>query len=231
MKQRIMGNNPNGNRTQTNYIVIHHAAYKYPRGRAIERIYNYHSLIWPAYDAIAYHIVVQEESGGDWQVYQTLPFNQIGAGVYGRNHESVHICLADDFTAQWPSEQQLYALATAIREMQDRYPFARVVGHRDIDLPGWRTACPANIKSVWADLMAMVSEQIDYQSLWGEKYPYIERWGIPTYWRENTELGECISHEIYTSEYVIQHFMNGLIMYEIRTGRANHAFYKGVFLL
>ena len=232
MEIKVLGNNPNGNRRATNFIVLHHAAATYARGRAIEKIYEFHAGQWPDYDATAYHVIIQEDNDGIWRAYQTLKsFNQIGAGVYGRNHESVHICIADNFTVKHPTVHQMQVAAEVTNELQQRYPLAKVVSHKDIDLPGYGTECPGTLRDIrWSDFLALVSYEPNYLSLWGQKFPYIPHWGIPTYWRENTELGECISHEIYTTEYVIQHFRHGLVIYEIETGRANHTFYEGVFL-
>lgn len=139
----------NGARSKTDFIVIHHAAARYPRGLACQRIFEYHSRKWPDYGRIAYQIVLQEETDGTIGAHHVNPLHMIGAGVWGMNKTTVHICCATLFDAI-PSALWFNALVSTLREhMIPHYPAARVVGHTDIALAGHGTSCPGVLWHQW----------------------------------------------------------------------------------
>lgn len=143
----------NQHRSQTNYIVIHHAAARYKPGQAVSAIYNFHKNKWPAYNAAGYHIILQEEPDATISInLVNCPF-VVGAGVAQRNHETFHICLASDFTNTIPDHRWIDATREALRFARNLFPDAALVGHRDIALRGYETSCPGNRWREWKLLL------------------------------------------------------------------------------
>jgi hypothetical protein len=138
---------PNGNRATTRYIAFHHAAYLYAVGDAVRSIYTYHRAKWPLYNAAGYHVICQQDADGI-HAYLVNPPEMQGAGVANRNHECYHVCAATNFTGL-PSAAWLDASAQALVEAKRRYPDAIIVGHKEIALPGYLTACPGPLWSTW----------------------------------------------------------------------------------
>lgn len=148
---------PNGARQTTRFIAFHHAAFTYPVGGAALSIYNYHRSRWPAYAAAGYHVICQQDADGI-HAYQVNPHDMQGAGVAGRNHETYHVCAATNFTGL-PSADWFEASALALAEAKQRYPQAQIVGHKEIALPGYETACPGPRWLDWKpQLLARVNE-------------------------------------------------------------------------
>lgn len=128
-------------RLRTSYIVVHHAAFEYERGRACQSIFSYHSRKWPKYGRIGYHVVLQEELDGGIGYHLVNPLRIQGANVLKRNHEVVGICCATNFTGL-PPEKWYVALVEGLRHLRRWYPNAPIVGHTDVALPEGRTSCP-----------------------------------------------------------------------------------------
>lgn len=144
-------------RTQTRYIVIHHAGASYQPGDAVRAIYAYHRQRWPDYGAAGYHIIIQRETDGTLGSYLVnCPYQQ-GAGVAQRNHETFHICLADNFASSLPSDDWIVATKQAIAFAKELFPNAEVVGHRDIALPQHPTICPGGQWNYWKTLLGVSS--------------------------------------------------------------------------
>lgn len=212
------------NRTATEYIVIHHAAWSYPRGEALRLIFNYHSAQWPKYGRIGYHEVVQEEADGRLQRYQVNHPDMVGAGVAKQNDRCYHICAATHFQDSIPEQHWIDALARAAADAKRRYPNASIVGHTEITLPGHATSCPGSKWKAWKPgFVAQVSRIFvppasDPWSLWGDDYPLpVEQrsFGIPSLWYDNRRwLKEARSFPWYPSGvtgFVAQLFQGGLI--------------------
>lgn len=130
-----------GYRKTTQYIVIHHAAWTYPPGKACQLIFNYHSSKWPRYGRIGYHIVLQEEPSGVIAQYHVNPLNLVGANVAYKNHLCLGICAATNFKGL-PSERWFDAVVAAAAYAKSLYPAAEIVGHKDIADKRAPTACP-----------------------------------------------------------------------------------------
>jgi hypothetical protein len=129
-------------------LVIHHSASRsgdVPTFRAehIERL--------GARD-IGYHNVIGNEHGlPDGHIAAGRPHDQEGAGVFGNNRGKLHVCLVGDFEKPDPgftgppSRAQFYALGHWLHVNGRRYGvtnYCRVVGHREITIPGHGTDCP-----------------------------------------------------------------------------------------
>lgn len=143
----------NGNRQSTKYIVIHHAGAVYRPGDAVRAIYTYHKNKWPSYNAAGYHIICQLENDNTVKCYLVNPHRMQAAGVAYRNHETFHICLAWNFLDSIPHTLWIDAARQALRYATKLYPKAEIVGHRDIALSGYGTACPGNKWHIWKNYL------------------------------------------------------------------------------
>ena len=120
-----------GERKETKYIVIHHAAGK---GSA-EAIHAYHrdSRGWAG---IAYHYYVRL----DGQICRGREENWIGGHTSGYNSISLGVCFEGDFTVETMSKEQLMAGRELVALLRERYPEAEIVPHKALN----STACPGD---------------------------------------------------------------------------------------
>lgn len=108
----------------------------------------------PSLAAIGYHYVIQL----DGTVVTGRHVDEPGAHVAGSNQKSIGICMigTDRFThEQWES------LAGAVRLLRERYPGAKVVGHRDlspdqnkngvVESFEWLKTCPGFDVAAWLE--------------------------------------------------------------------------------
>lgn len=94
----------------------------------------------PALDAIGYHFLIYINGA----IASGRHLDEIGAHAQGYNQKSVGVCMAgtDRFTlAQWET------LSANVRLLMERYPGARVIGHRD--LPKVAKSCPGFNVADW----------------------------------------------------------------------------------
>lgn len=124
-------------------IVIHHSAT--PDDRSAEAIARYHvdNLGWPG---IAYHFLVHQDGRTEY----TQPIEIVSYGVARRNDNTLHICLTGDFTDAPPGEPQIQAARKLVENLC--YALGRVypvVGHTDIAVEGYATACPGATWPQW----------------------------------------------------------------------------------
>lgn len=208
-------------RSATRYIVVHHAADTYPRGEALQRIYNYHKDQWPGYAGIGYHIVIQEELDASLASYLVNPQEQIAAHTLNHNHHAFGICAATDFSYTPPLGAWWNTLVKQVAYWSKVYPNAAIVGHkelRDTRCPGdwWLTQKNVFLNDVRQALA-------DPFQLWRDAgfglTPQQEMWAIPQYWLQNQDLGSPTSHEIYLNSFQsFQGFQQGSLYYSSRTG-------------
>lgn len=100
--------------------------------------------------AIGYHVVIRR----DGTIEAGRPLNAVGAQVAGRNSTSVGVCLIGGkgpFAGMNPekifTKEQLASLVVVLKELQETYKGAVVLGHRDAD-PGKQ--CPSfDAKNWW----------------------------------------------------------------------------------
>jgi len=90
--------------------------------------------------------------------------NDVGAGVFGHNSDSLHICYAGGLDAHGRpadtrTEPQLASMRVLARDLHRQYPDAEFMGHRDLspDRDGdgvispqeWLKACPCFDVRAW----------------------------------------------------------------------------------
>ena len=154
---------------EINLIVIHCSATRCDRDYPFERLDNDHrSRGW---NGCGYHYYVTR----DGRIHVGRREDQVGAHVGPKfNAHSIGVCYEGGLTPEGKSddtrtEAQKRSMATLIRDLQRRYPSARILGHRD--LPGVRKACPCY--DVRADLIAGKSSPggVNLPDIRGRPYP------------------------------------------------------------
>lgn len=118
-------------RTETRYIVLHHAAATVCSARQID--------LWhkeKGWAGIGYHYFVRKNG----EIYRGRPEWSIGAHVQGMNHCSIGICAEGDFDKELSmDDSQKRSIQNLIDSIKMHYPNAKIVGHREIgssDCPG-----------------------------------------------------------------------------------------------
>ena len=138
-------------RSRTDFIVVHSSATRLEMDVDVEVIRGWHRR--KGYSDIGYHYVILPSG----VVQPGRPENAVGAHVQGYNARSIGICLVGGLDGNnEPTDNytglQKAALWRLIDELEDRYPEATVLGHRDLspDRDGdgvverheWLKACP-----------------------------------------------------------------------------------------
>jgi hypothetical protein len=145
------------NRPRTEYIVVHHAAALYSTKNGLDdvrAVANWH-IKGNGWSGIGYQECLAEETeGGDIAAYVVSNPLTLRANVAYRNDVIFGIsCLTNfeditKFPDRMPSEKWRAALAERIKAALVLFPNAKIVGHKEITVKGYETACPG---SRWLD--------------------------------------------------------------------------------
>ena len=150
-----------GTYTQTRHttnLLVHHAAGLYPTHHGIDDVrsvarFHVQNRAWPG---IAYHYCLAEETpGGPIACYQCSDDATLRYHIADRNHEFLAVACLTNFNDErvfpnkYPSPKWMTALVTVLRMLQQRYPSALIAGHKEMAVPGWRTACPGDTWHLW----------------------------------------------------------------------------------
>jgi N-acetylmuramoyl-L-alanine amidase len=97
-----------------------------------------------------YHYIIQR----DGEVVSLLDEKEIANGVRGRNHSSIHLSYIggldkNDVPADNRTPRQKSAMFDLLIDLTHRYPFARILGHRDFS--GVIDACPCFDVKSWVN--------------------------------------------------------------------------------
>jgi len=129
--------------SRISYLVVHHSAVDVDSTAYSIAAYHVRSLDWPG---IGYHFLVHWDGSTEY-------VGDIGRARYNvasRNHEVVGICLPGDFTRREPAAAQLESARLLLTNIQFALGwFVPIVGHKDIALPGYGTACPGDTWDTW----------------------------------------------------------------------------------
>lgn len=139
-------------RNKTKYIVIHCSATPPDSDIGVDEIRDWH-VNKNGWSDIGYHAVIRR----DGEIEFGRHFDEPGAHVQGQNYQSVGVCMVggvdkanapeDNFT-----KAQMKSLTAIVAMLEQAYPGAEVLGHRDLspDLNGdgvvskdeWVKDCP-----------------------------------------------------------------------------------------
>lgn len=141
-------------RKKTDYIVVHHAAALYPTNRGIDDVWAIHRYhLSKGWGGIGYQEVITEEfTGGELAAYLCSNPLSIRANVAYQNERIYGICCATNFElfpGGVPDQRWITALAERIRAALRLFPNAVIVGHREITVKGWESACPGSKWFSW----------------------------------------------------------------------------------
>jgi hypothetical protein len=140
-------------RSITDYIVVHHAAWTYEPGiAALHSVHNYHTRKWGT--GVAYHEALVEEADGSIACYITSDPETLRYGVAHQNHCTFHISALTNFADIIPDKKWIDALAARVAAATARWPHAQVVGHKEICVPGWESTCPGLRWHQWKSAVA-----------------------------------------------------------------------------
>ncbi len=134
------------------YVVVHHSGVAGDCSAEAIAAWHVEHYEWPG---IGYHFVIHEDGSIDY----TGDLATVRYNVAGRNRDVVGICIPGDFTSQAPNELQLGAARNLARVLRpildpDETGSVRLVGHRDVALPGYGTSCPGETWREWIGTIA-----------------------------------------------------------------------------
>ena len=121
---------------QVKYIVLHHSAVsRKDNQNQFDAIRKGH--IEKGYGNIGYNWLI--EPSGDLK--EGRKQDKPGAHCYGRNHDSLGICIAGNFSKEYPTILQEDSLFILLNTLTKQYPNAKIMHHRDF----CNTQCPGNL--------------------------------------------------------------------------------------
>jgi N-acetylmuramoyl-L-alanine amidase len=134
------------NKRQVKYIVIHCTATQ-PE-TTIESIQQYWRNVKGWLDVPGYHYIIKPSG----EIVKLLDESKNSYGVYAHNNECISISYIGGIDKQGKpkdtrTRKQEVAMFNKIVELTERYPHAKVLGHRDF--PGVKKACPSFDVQKW----------------------------------------------------------------------------------
>lgn len=133
------------------YIVVHCSATRENMNYLPSQLDRDHRL--RGFNGAGYHFYITK----DGYIHSMRPVNVVGAHCKGYNHISLGVCYEGGIKANGEfsdtrTEAQHGSLYTLLRLLKQDFPFAKIVGHRDlssdkngdgiIDRRDWVKACP-----------------------------------------------------------------------------------------
>ena len=119
--------------------------------RGFERLESWREKFNPGYKAIGYHFVIYTNGA----IATGRHMDEIGAHASGYNKHTIGVCLIG--TNRYTIEQW-QALDDLIGKLRERYPSAKVMGHRD--LPDVHKTCPGFDVASWLSREGNVPEEL-----------------------------------------------------------------------
>lgn len=122
-------------RSQTNRIILHHAA---AENCSPEDIHRWH--LNNGWAGAGYHFLVRK----DGKIYRLRPEDKVGAHAYGANYDSIGICAEGNFMEEQMPEVQKNSIKELVAYLKGKYGIDKVQGHREVNA----TSCPRNKLSI-----------------------------------------------------------------------------------
>lgn len=105
-------------------LIVVHCSDSPHRGDTAETVHAWHKV--RGWDGIGYHYVIQETG----KIEAGRPEYWVGAHVKHYNDNTLGIML---FGRDYFTDEQFDSLLDLLRSLRLRYPYARILGHRDLD--------------------------------------------------------------------------------------------------
>ena len=105
------------------------------------------------WNGIGYYFYIRK----DGEIYRGRPEEVIGSHVYGRNRDTIGICLEGNFEVENPTESQIQSLVKLSTDMVIKYDIKNIEGHRDLN----QTLCPGKNLDI-EGIKQKVAENIIY---------------------------------------------------------------------
>ena len=142
-------------RERTDYIVVHCSATRPHQDIGAEEITKWHKAA--GFKDIGYHYVIRR----DGVLERGRPDEAVGSHVKGFNEVSVGICLVGGVKADDPfkpdnnfTPEQFVTLKTLLTKLKEKYPKAKIQGHRDFPKVG--KDCPCFDVKAWVKASKLV---------------------------------------------------------------------------
>ena len=116
-------------RSQTNRIILHHAAIA---NCSPEDIHRWH--LNNGWSGAGYHFLVRK----DGKIYRLRPEWAVGSHAQGSNSDSIGICAEGNYEYETMPEAQKNSIIELVNYLKDKYGISKVIGHRDVN----NTSCP-----------------------------------------------------------------------------------------
>jgi hypothetical protein len=138
------------------FIAVHHSAT--PReNTTVAGITAAHKRKgWPH---IGYHRVI----GQDGTIAYTLALEEDGFHVWGRNKDTIGICVVGNFEQEYPIRAQIENLEKELLSLCQKLGLSasKIYGHKEVSLPFHGTACPGkNLFSLLPGIKKKVGEKL-----------------------------------------------------------------------
>ena len=128
------------------YLVYHHTDSNNVSAKDIHKTH-----IEKGWGGIGYHFYIRK----DGTIYRGRPEEVIGAHVYGKNRDTLGICLEGNFEKEEPSNEQIDSLVKLSADMIMKYNIEDLMGHRDL----YNTLCPGKEFDL-DEIKNMVSDEL-----------------------------------------------------------------------
>ena len=126
------------NEKNIKYLVVHCSDTDNNYNIGAKEIHNLHlSFGW---DGIGYHSIIKRNGF----IEKGRPEYWIGAHVFGNNENSLGVCLIGKNNF---SKEQYQSLFNVLKEWKNKYPNAKILGHRDF--PNTKKTCPNFDVKTW----------------------------------------------------------------------------------
>ena len=120
---------------QIEYIILHHSAIlQKDIANQFDAIKKGH--VAKGWGDIGYHFLIES----DGTLKEGRKQDKVGAHCYGRNNDSLGICLAGNFSIEQPTSAQEKSLSILLEILTKEYPTATIMHHRNFKA----TQCPGN---------------------------------------------------------------------------------------
>jgi len=127
-------------------LMIHHSGISYDKNpNQFEANNRYHKK-WNFKSSLGFYLGYNYEISKDGITRQARRDGERTAACYQQgmnNGKAIHICLDGNFSIEYPTREQEIALTKLLKELQLKYPEAKIIHHRDIKT----TSCPGNLLS------------------------------------------------------------------------------------